>query len=369
MSKGYYLFKFDLKYRYHHVEVFPDRRKYLAIACDFGDGVLKYFQFAVLPFGLSSAPYLFTKLSKPVVTSWRCKGIPMVIFLDDGLGGGVNSINAKINRLTVNADLLKFGFIINEVKSLWEPVQNITWLGTLLNTNQGFFRLISVTEHRITKLKRSIDSVLKGGCTTLNVRTLAAVVGQIISLAPCVGDVTRILTRSLYAVVYTKVSCNSTVELSKEAYAELVFWNQNVDCLNCRSPWLLPCVLAKFVYSGSSDHACGSFVQNEGKVFQKNWSPAERTESSTWRELKTVELALISFAPSLHSMQIAWFTDNANVASIVHSGSKVPELQDLAFSIFHVCVSFGISLELKWIPRSSNYKADHLSRIDFGRSL
>ena len=73
--------------------------------------------------------------------------------------------------------------------------------------------------------------------------------------------------------------------------------------------------------------------------------PIERTKSSTWRELKTVELALISFAPSLHSMRIAWFTDNANVASIVHSGSKVPELQDLAFRIFHVCVSSGISLE------------------------
>ena len=65
----------------------------------------------VLPFGLSSAPYLFTKLLKPVVTSWRCKSIPMVIFLDDGLGGGANSIQAKINSLTVNADLLKFGLI------------------------------------------------------------------------------------------------------------------------------------------------------------------------------------------------------------------------------------------------------------------
>ena len=102
MSNGYYLFKFDLKSGYHHVEIFPDHRKYLAFAWDFGDGVLKYFQFAVLPFGLSSAPFLFTKLLKPVVTSWRCKGIPMVIFLDDGLGGGANSIQAKINSLTVN---------------------------------------------------------------------------------------------------------------------------------------------------------------------------------------------------------------------------------------------------------------------------
>ena len=70
------------------------------------------------------------------------------------------------------------------------------------------------------------------------------------------GDVTRIMTRSLYAVVNTKVSWNSTVELSKEAYAEFVFCNQNVDSLNCRSPPLLPCIQDKFVYSDASDHAC-----------------------------------------------------------------------------------------------------------------
>ena len=74
MSKGYYLFKFDLKSGYPHVKIFPDFRKYLAFAWDFGDRVLKYFQFAVLPFGLSSAPYLFTKLLKPVVTSWHSYG-------------------------------------------------------------------------------------------------------------------------------------------------------------------------------------------------------------------------------------------------------------------------------------------------------
>ena len=71
----------------------------------------------------------------------------------------------------------------------------------------------------------------------------------------------------------------------------------------------------------------------------------ERKLSSTWRGLKTVELALISFAPSLRGTQIAWFSDNtANVVSIVHSGSKVPELQDLALRIFHVCVSFEFHL-------------------------
>ena len=58
---------------------------------------------------------------------------------------------------------------------------------------------------------------------------------------------------------------------------------------------------------------------------------------------------------------MAWFTDNAIAVSIVHSGSKIPELLDLALCIFHVCVSFGILLEMKWIRL--NLDADRSIRI------
>ena len=122
-------------------------------------------------------------------------------------------------------------------------------------------------------------------------------------------------------------SWNSTEELTKEDYNELLFWNQNVDSLNCRFPWLPLCQPTKFVYSDASDHACGSFIQ-------QNWSPTEGRKSATRRELKTVELAFISFAPSLLGIQVAWMMDNANVVSIVHSGSKVTEFEDLASPLY-----------------------------------
>jgi len=38
----------------------------------------------------------------------------MSIFLDDGLGGGINCIKAKINSLTVCIDLITYSFVINE---------------------------------------------------------------------------------------------------------------------------------------------------------------------------------------------------------------------------------------------------------------
>ena len=52
-DKGNYFFKFDPKSGYHHIEIFPEHRKYLAFVWHFGTGRFRYFQFCVLPFGLS----------------------------------------------------------------------------------------------------------------------------------------------------------------------------------------------------------------------------------------------------------------------------------------------------------------------------
>ena len=65
-SRNCFVFSFDLKSGYHHVDIFVEHRKYLAFSWDFGTGHARYFQFTVLPFGLSSAPFIFTKLLRPL---------------------------------------------------------------------------------------------------------------------------------------------------------------------------------------------------------------------------------------------------------------------------------------------------------------
>ena len=129
LSKNYFVFSFDLKAGYHHVDIFPDHRKYLVFSWDFGTGVDRYFQFTVLPFGLSSAPFIFTKLLKPLEAHWRGQGIPIALFFDDiGAGSSLNS--AKINSSIVRADLARCGFEINKEKSSWEPEKKffLDWL-------------------------------------------------------------------------------------------------------------------------------------------------------------------------------------------------------------------------------------------------
>ena len=142
LNPGDFMFSFDLKSGYHHVEIFPEHRQYLSFSWIFSSGVTRYFQFSVLAFGLSSAPYLFTKLLKPLVKKWRTEDKSIVVFLDDGLEAAADYAKARISSLSVHADLLKSGFVPNEEKSLWEPTQVITWLGTVIDTSQSYLQPI-----------------------------------------------------------------------------------------------------------------------------------------------------------------------------------------------------------------------------------
>lgn len=60
------MFKFDLKSGYHHVDIFEGSQTYLGFSWNI-EGEDKYFVFTVLPFGIAVAPWLFTKLIRPLV--------------------------------------------------------------------------------------------------------------------------------------------------------------------------------------------------------------------------------------------------------------------------------------------------------------
>ena len=210
IDKEYYMFKFDLKSAYHHIEIYEEHRKFLSFAWSLGDSGVRYFQFCVLPFGLSSAPFIFTKLLKPLITVWRKQGIPIVVYLDDGLGAGRNPLLAKSNSLIVHSGLLAAGFITNEPKSVWDPVQETIWLGYNINTRNN---TIQATQKRIDKLRSALTRALQSANGSMNVKDLASVVGQIISLEMAVGNVVRLLTRSAYRLINSCSSWNDRVQL------------------------------------------------------------------------------------------------------------------------------------------------------------
>jgi siroheme synthase (precorrin-2 oxidase/ferrochelatase) len=53
----------------------------------FFEGKIRYFVFAVLPSGISTAGYIFSKVLREFVKDFRSKGKRITMVLDDGLAG------------------------------------------------------------------------------------------------------------------------------------------------------------------------------------------------------------------------------------------------------------------------------------------
>ncbi|XP_060552693.1 uncharacterized protein LOC132713971 [Ruditapes philippinarum] len=229
--KGDYVFSFDIKSAYHHIMIDRSHRTYLGFHWT-QNGHKKYYVFNVLPFGISTAGYIFTKVLRVLVEKWRSLGLRVVLFLDDGLGGNHTFAEALRDSSFIRQDLIDFGFLIADEKCNWQPCLFLTWLGYFWDMEQGILR---VTEDRLERAFQLIEQlVLKvsTGQVFIPVRMLACLTGQLLSMQCVLGPVVRLKSRSLYQCIQSKASWNAPVKVSSEVLSELIFWKENLRSLN-----------------------------------------------------------------------------------------------------------------------------------------
>ena len=156
-EKGAHMFSFDLKSGYHHIEIAEEHQTYLGFSWNLqGSQSSRYFVFAVLPFGLSTAPYIFTKCVRPLQMYWRFQGVKIAVFLDDGFVIDNTYESCKVVSSKVKRDLGSAGFVLNDEKSVWEPRQVIVWLGLRWNSVEG---CIHITDSRLRKIFEHIEAM------------------------------------------------------------------------------------------------------------------------------------------------------------------------------------------------------------------
>ena len=360
LTNNGFLFKFDLKSGYHHVEINRDYQSYLGFSWKFKDNV-RYFAFSVLPFGLSTAPFIFTKVCRPLVKLWRFSGVKIVLYLDDGFSISKSFADCLSNANFVKDSLLKAGFIPNQEKSVWQPTNTCDWLGIVLDTKEGS---LCIPEGRILSLLSSLKEVQKT-FPLASPRKLCSIAGKILSMSFVVGNVSKLMTKGIFAAIESRMCWDTLLDISRfpRACNELKFWCENIRKLNRRlifrqePPKLI-------TFSDASSVACGAVLLSCGnQIAHKTWNAEEKSMSSTWRELKAVDYALQSFLPILKFRSVHWFTDNKNVVSIINNGSMKTHLQKLAFDIFSSCLRNNISLFPERVPREYNTHADFVSKV------
>ena len=124
LRKGDWLAKIDLKDAFFSIPIHINHKQFLWFI--FKE---KTYQFNCLPFGLSSAPWVFTKTLKPALAILRERGVHLIAYIDNLL------ILAEpreliLDHVTGTRYLSEgLGFIVNTKKSVVNPAQVIEFLG------------------------------------------------------------------------------------------------------------------------------------------------------------------------------------------------------------------------------------------------
>lgn len=280
-----YVFTFDLKSAYHHIDICSCHRTYLGFSWS-DEGIDRYYVFNCLPFGLSTAGHIFTKVLRQLLKYWRSLCIDIVMFLDDGIGGHTDFDLALRHSKLVRSSLVEFGFLLAEDKCDWLPRRIAIWLGHVFNFEDNILRL---TEERIKRLETQIDSVLydvrNDKFKTVHVKALASVIGQIISLQSVLGKRVSLHTRNLYICIMYRCSWKSPVQVNKEAIGELNYWRINARRLNdlgCLY-WQHPVVKAN-VFADASSHGYGGFVEMCNACLSGDGSESAPVENTVVKE-------------------------------------------------------------------------------------
>lgn len=197
-----FLAKLDLENAYFLIPIDESSSKYLRFIFQG-----QHFEFLCLPFGLNVAPYIFTKILKPMVNYLRKKGLSSVIYLDDMLLVSSSRKECATN-VKVSIELLeRLGFIINNNKSSLEPKQRTKFLGIMYDTRKMLLELPKEKRRRLLSL---LEEFSPG--KVISLRQWSSFVGSINAACPAVK----------YGRLYTK-------RFERVRYLQLLNNNDNYD--------------------------------------------------------------------------------------------------------------------------------------------
>ena len=104
-------------------------------------------------------------------------------------------------------------------------------------------------------------------------------------------------------------------------------------------------------------------LSGEEFVAHCEWDESEAKKSSTFRELSAVFVGLCKFNHLMLNNILDWYTDSANIVTVIKRSSMIVDLHNLALRIFSITSAANIRLRMIWVPRSQVERADCLSRI------
>ena len=389
IDPGDFMFSFDLKSAYLQVPVNENFWPFLGFAIQTAteSGMSeRYFWYKMLPFGLNNTARVLTKIMRSPIKHWRVQGISVFLHIDDGCSFANCREVALQNSAAVRAYLKALGLLISEEKCSWGARSLLEWTGFIWDTTQ--FQL-SVNDRKIEKAAALVSELL-GSTGPVGIRQVAGLVGLLGSFYLAMGPRSWFHSRGLIMFVASQVQnlgWNGCAELDSQCQAELGFWNDNLQNLNgalIRTEGTVRDLDMRDLVSDAGGMLVGvtefrGGVEDVSMRMQEPLTEDDQGESSTFRELRALEMALQARGESLHGQLVHWVSDSQSAVTILTVGSMKPRCHAVAVHIWDLVHLHNIRLSCVWMPHTSteimvaddlstNFDTSEykLSRNDFG---
>lgn len=299
------------------------------------------YQFKCLPFGLTSAPRVFTKVLKPLIVYVRRLGLRICIYLDDMLilnsqrEGAMRDVSLMLHLLE------NLGFIVNMEKSILFPSQEMEFLGVLVSSIHMSF---SLPESKVLNLRNDCRRLLNS--RTASQSDLARLIGKMIAAKAAIFQAPlhyRALQHQKSSLDHQGVPLHQKVILDIEAMLDLEWWVTNLATTNSRpvKP-LLPDLLIQSDVSGSRWGAVCNRIETRG-----TWSLHESSLHINCLELLAATYAIKAFTKSLSNAHVLIQMDNTSAIAYVNKmgGSQAG------------CVRQTCSFPMGVVPREEDHSS------------
>lgn len=349
-----YMASIDLKDAYYMVPINISSRKYLRFV--YGKQV---FQYTCLPNGLASAPRVFTKLLKPVLSHLRKLGHVCVSYIDDIYLQGRTKEECT-QAVTAANDLFRnLGFIVHPEKSVLEPSFTLPYLGFILNSENMTIR---PKHERAQSAIKEINAFRKS-CKTA--RELARVIGILVSLFPGVryGPLfyRELEIVKIKALAESKGDFDGPIIMSKEAHFELDWWEKNLptayNVISEKPPDLI-------IETDASLLGWGAYCPSLKSKASGQWSSEEKDTHINVLELTAIKFGLHTLCKNIRCKHIRIMTDSITAVSYVNAmgGTHSQPCNEVTKELWLWALQKQIWLSCAHIPGKANVRADTLSR-------
>ena len=327
------------------------------------------YEFACLPFGLSSAPRVFTKLIKPLVAQLLKQGIRLIIYLENILIMAETESVAKHYAQTTCNLLETLGFVINYQKSLLVPSKQMEFLGFLIN-----FQTMTLAPP-LGKNPKSYERVSTSprGASGYSARIGQGSRSPYVYHSSCLSSPPPPPPPSTFSSLTGKQNQSSRFASNIRALDPTNYTGQ-------RATGVVEGQLTSLERKGPSYRE--SILNYRDRCLQKRlgafcigtstegeWSQAESSLHINWLELLAGAFLIKTFTKRRVQMTVRPVKDNMSAAHYINKmgGAKSPVLSRLALDLWDWCLEHKIEVEAEYLPGILNTRADKDSTVMLDR--